>query len=213
MGKYIAYYRVSTTKQGQSGLGLEAQQAAVMNFIKDAALIAEYTEIESGKKSNRTVLAKAIDHAKKEGATLVIAKLDRLSRDVEFIFKLRNTGIDFICCDMPEANTLTIGIMAVMVQAERERISQRTKDALKALKARGVKLGKPENLTQQAREKGVKALKEKAAQANRQIKAQAAALRKEGKTLQAIVGELSELGYRSRKGKALKRTTIKRLLD
>ena len=113
MKSYIAYYRVSTMKQGVSGLGLAAQRSAVISFVREKSQICgEYTEIESGKRNNRQELARAIDHAKRERATLVIAKLDRLSRNASFIFALRDSGVEFVCADMPEANTLSIGIFA-----------------------------------------------------------------------------------------------------
>ena len=108
---YVAYYRVSTKKQGESGLGLDAQRSAVAGFVK-GAIIAEFTEVESGKKNQREQLRLAIGRAKKEGAVLVIAKLDRLSRNASFIFTLRDSGVNFQCVDMPDANTLTIGIFA-----------------------------------------------------------------------------------------------------
>ncbi|GAB3900781.1 recombinase family protein [Spirosoma agri] len=151
LAKYVAYYRVSTRAQGDSGLGLEGQRYAVANFVKEsdrrAAIVAEYTEVESGKNNQRVQLTAAIDRAKKEGAVLVIAKLDRLSRNASFIFTLRDSGVNFQCVDMPDANTLTIGIFATLAQHERELISSRTKAALQAKIAKGAILGKPENLT------------------------------------------------------------------
>lgn len=133
----VAYYRVSTQKQGESGLGLEAQQAAVRSFARSGdEILEEFVEIESGKNDNRPVLAQAIAKAKALKAKLVIAKLDRLSRQASFVFALRDAGVEFIACDMPEANTLTIGIMAVIAQHEREAISSRTKAAAEARKVR-----------------------------------------------------------------------------
>lgn len=135
MKKYVSYLRVSTVKQGQSRLGLEAQRRAVAQYAKEgSAILAEYVEVESGKNNERLELYKAIEQARSSNACLLIAKLDRLSRDAAFIFTLRNTGIDFVCADMPEANTLTIGIFAVLAQHERELISSRTKAALGAKK-------------------------------------------------------------------------------
>lgn len=134
MTKYVAYYRVSTKAQGSSGLGLEAQRASVAGFVKGsdrrAVIVAEFTEVESGKKDKRMELMAAIERAKREGAVLVIAKLDRLSRNASFIFTLRDSRVNFLCVDMPDANTLTIGIFATLAQHERELISQRTKAAL-----------------------------------------------------------------------------------
>lgn len=141
---YVAYYRVSTQAQGASGLGLDAQRAAVAAFVNGGCwqLIDEFTEVESGKRDdNRPQLAAAFDRCRRTGARLVIAKLDRLSRDAHFLLGLEKAGVDFVCADMPEANRLTIGLLAVVAQHEREMISARTKAALGAAKARGVKLG------------------------------------------------------------------------
>jgi DNA invertase Pin-like site-specific DNA recombinase len=144
-GKFISYLRVSTDKQGRSGLGLEAQRQAVTDFLNGGCwqLLQEYVEVETGKHADRPVLIEALHHAKVTGATLVIAKLDRLSRDVEFIAKLQKSSTRFLCADMPEANELTIGMLAVIAQHERKMISQRTKDALAAAKAGGQRLGNP----------------------------------------------------------------------
>lgn len=145
--KLIAYYRVSTDKQKQSGLGLEAQQADVAAFAKSNSLLQEYQETESGKNSDRLELQKALKHAKQAGATLVVAKLDRLARNVAFLSKLMESGVPFICCDNPNATPLTIHILAAIAEDEAKRISRRTKDALDALKARGVKLGAANPIT------------------------------------------------------------------
>ena len=141
--KYVAYYRVSTKKQS---LGLEAQKTSVMNFIcQDSTntLIAEFSERESGKNDNREELQKAIECCKRNNATLVIAKLDRLSRKVSFIFSLKDADINFIALDVPTFSTFTLGIYATLAQTEREMISARTKNALAELKKKGVKLGNP----------------------------------------------------------------------
>lgn len=142
---YVTYFRVSTDKQGKSGLGLDAQRASVDQFItaKSGKVLETFTEIESGKKANRPELNKALRRCSLTGAVLVIAKLDRLSRDIVFIANLQKSKVDFICCDMPDANTLTIGMMAVLAQYERELISDRTKAGLAAAKARGIVLGNP----------------------------------------------------------------------
>ncbi|PLK42075.1 recombinase family protein [Emticicia sp. TH156] len=152
MKQYIAYYRVSTKKQGASGLGLEAQKFTASNFLKEGdRIVKEFIEIESGKSNQRVQLDEAIKYARNNKLTLLVAKLDRLSRNVSFIFTLRDSGVDFVCADIPDANTLTIGIFATIAQHEREIISRRTKDALKAKKAKGYKLGSPQNLTDYSR--------------------------------------------------------------
>ncbi|WP_229370339.1 recombinase family protein [Fibrivirga algicola] len=123
--RYVAYYRVSTKQQGDSGLGLAAQQTAVASFVR-GPIVAEFTVVELGKNNGRVQLAQAIERAKREGAVLVIAKLDRLSRNASFILTLRDSGVNFQCVDLTDANTLTIGIFATLAQHERELISSRT---------------------------------------------------------------------------------------
>ena len=160
MIKYTAYYRVSTLPQGKSGLGLEAQKETVKRFTNcNDCVIAEFIEVASGKDNTRTELSKAIAHAKLNGTKLLIAKLDRLSRNAAFIFDLRDTKVDFVCCDIPDANTLTIGIFATMAQHERELISSRTKAALQAKKAQGAKLGNPQGFVGQAKATATKRAK------------------------------------------------------
>jgi DNA invertase Pin-like site-specific DNA recombinase len=143
--RFVAYERVSTARQGASGLGLEAQRQTIEEFAhsRGADLIARFTEVESGRKADRPELRKALDLARLTGATLVIAKLDRLSRNAAFLLTLRDSGVRFLACDIPEANDLTVGIMALIAQSEREAISRRTKEALTVAKARGVRLGNP----------------------------------------------------------------------
>jgi DNA invertase Pin-like site-specific DNA recombinase len=144
-GKFVAYYRVSTHQQGESGLGLEAQQAAVRAHLNGGnwELIAEFTEVESGKNNARPQLAAALKHCRLSGATLVVARLDRLSRNAAFLANLMESKVRFVCVDNPHANQLTIGILAYVAEDERKRISERTKAALAAAKARGVRLGNP----------------------------------------------------------------------
>lgn len=204
MAKYIAYYRVSTQKQGNSGLGLDSQKSSVLRYIKqDDELLATYTDVESGKNNSRPNLLQAIDDCKVSNATLLIAKLDRLSRNAAFIFTLRDTQVKFKCVDMPEANSVTIGIMAVLAQDEREKISQRTKIALEELKKKGVKLGTPENLTQEARSKGTLVRMEKARtnDNNRRATGYIVSLRNNGMTFYAITKKLNEVGFKTSRGK------------
>ncbi len=143
MAEFIAYYRVSTSRQAQSGLGLEAQKQAVLDFINGNGdqIIAEFTEVESGKRCDRPQLNNSLNLCRETGAKLVIARLDRLARNAAFLLTLRDSGVEFVAADMPDANRLTVGIMALVAEDEAERISQRTKAALAAAKARGVKLG------------------------------------------------------------------------
>ena len=141
MAAFIAYLRVSTIRQGESGLGLEAQAAAISRYVGNGTLIQTFTEVESGKRCDRPQLTAALELAKRTGAMLVVAKLDRLARDVSFIAGLMNASVDFVACDMPHANRLTLHILAAVAEDEARRISERTKSALAAAKARGVVLG------------------------------------------------------------------------
>ena len=215
MTNYIAYYRVSTTKQGQSGLGLEAQKATVIDFVKEDSIIAAFTEVESGKNNNREQLHAAIKCAKNNNAKLIIAKLDRLSRNAGFIFALRDSGVDFVCADIPDANTLTIGIFAVLAQHERELISSRTKAALQAKKHQGITLGKPENLNDRARARSVEVRKRMAIDniPNMQAMDIIQDKRKQGKTFQEIADHLNSKGYTTRTGKSFHRATVKMLYE
>lgn len=141
--KFVAYYRVSTDRQGMSGLGLDAQRAAVARHIGKAELVAEFTEVESGRKNDREQLAHAMSLAKRTKATLVIAKLDRLARNVHFISGLLESGVPFVCADMPEADRTFLQMMAVFAELEARKISERTKAALAQIKEQGRKLGSP----------------------------------------------------------------------
>lgn len=167
-GKFVAYMRVSTLRQGISGLGLDAQKKAISDYLNGGTwdLLEEFVEIESGKVDNRQELNKALHLCRMTGATLVIAKLDRLSRDLHFISSIQKSNIEFVACDMPAANRFTIHILAAVAEHERYMISQRTKAALQAAKARGTKLGNHSNLSTAAlmegRKRGVIARKKKA---------------------------------------------------
>jgi len=147
-GRYVAYYRVSTQDQGRSGLGLDAQREAVARYLNGGAwtLEAEFTEVESGKRNDRPRLADALKLAKRLKATLLVAKMDRLSRNLAFIANLKESGVDFVAVDNPNANRLTVHILAAVAEHERDMISQRTRDALQAAKRAGKALGNRTNL-------------------------------------------------------------------
>lgn len=143
MRKYVSYLRVSTTRQGHSGLGIDAQRAAVSDYLmrSDGELIAEFVEVESGSRKARPILVQSIARARDVGGTLLIAKLDRLGRNVAFVSSLMESGVEFVAVDAPYANKLMIHILSAFAEHERELISQRTREALQAAKARGVRLG------------------------------------------------------------------------
>lgn len=204
--KFVAYLRVSTAKQGRSGLGLEAQREAVHRFVSErrGRIIApEFVEVETGKNNSRPELSKALKRCRATGASLVVAKLDRLSRNAAFLMTLRDSGVAFIAADMPEANTLTVGIMALMAQHEREAISARTKAALAAAKARGTQVGgwRPGAaeiaLHQQ---QGVKANQAKADARVADVADDLRSLMADGLSLNAIARRLNELGVTAARG-------------
>ncbi len=212
-GKYVAYYRVSTKRQGQSGLGLDAQKQAVKAFVRGKGRVKkDFIEVETGKKNTRPELLKALARCKKKGETLVIAKLDRLSRNAGFIFALRDSAVNFVACDIPDANTMTVGIMAIMAQHEREVISARTKAALAAKKRQGFKLGKPENLTDEARAAGRAARNVKAKERQQQAFNVAKDLREQGLSLQKIGDKLTGYKIPTPRGGKWHKTSVKKLL-
>ena len=200
-GKWVSYLRVSTGRQGRSGLGLESQRKAVEDFLNGGSweLAKEFVEVESGRNSDRPVLADAIKACRLYGAKLVIAKLDRLSRNAHFLLGLKEAGVDFVCADMPSANRLTVGIMAMVAEEEGRMISARTKAALAAAKRRGVQLGgynKNPKLTAKARKAGQEANARKAAE-----RAVISELQAAGKTsLRAIAEGLNERGIPTARG-------------
>ena len=215
--RYIAYYRVSTQKQGQSGLGLIAQQTAVRNYLKGIEPLHEFTDVESGtsKGNQRESLRQAINKAKSIDAILLIAKLDRLARNVRFITTLMESKVEFIAVDMPTANKFTIHIFAALAEQEAEMISQRTKLALQELKKKGIKLGKPENLNNDAIKKGLKQRRENALSNvnNRKATSLIVSMRNEGKTFYAIAEELNKVGFQTSRGCDFQVTQVMRLYD
>jgi len=206
VGRWVSYLRVGTGRQGRSGLGLEAQRKAVDDFLNggDSKVVREFVEVESGKKSDRPILAEAIKACRLYGAKLVIAKIDRLSRDAHFLLGLEKAGIDFVAADMPNANRLTVGIMAMIAEEERRMISRRTKDALAAARRRGVKLGgyrAGSKLTAKARRAGQEANARIAAERAAYVSPVIAELRAAGATsLRAIAAGLNGRGILTARG-------------
>ena len=213
---YICYYRVSTKAQGRSGLGLGDQQSIVGRYLRERdQIIAEFTEIESGRKSERPKLQEAIRDCKQQKAKLLIAKLDRLSRNVAFVMTLRDSGVDFVACDLPDANTLTVGMMVTFAQYEAERTSERTRAALAQKKAQGFKLGKPENLTLQAIQKGeaIRVNNAVTNKANVQATELAKLYRNKGMTYAQIADKLTQTHYQTRRNKQFDGKAVYRLLQ
>lgn len=208
MKPFVAYFRVSTEKQGRSGLGLEAQRKAVSEFVGSAGVIVEeFVEVESGKKNNRAQLEKALKACRKAGATLVVAKLDRLSRSLSLIARIMESGSEFVAADNPHANKFTIHILGAVAEFERDQISARTKAALAAAKARGVELGR----------NGKELAKANAATADAfaiEVRPHVDAARDAGHTsVRAIAGELNRKEIRTAAGGKWHPTTVQRLLE
>lgn len=217
--KYVAYLRVSTQKQGRSGLGLEAQREAVRQFVasRGGRIIApEFVEVETGKRNDRPELVKALKRCRATGATLVVAKLDRLSRNAAFLMTLRDSGVQFVAADLPEANTMTVGVMAVVAQHEREAISARTKAALAAAKRRGVQLGGLRPGAANIRRYQKAGVQAAIARANERLQDVADDLRSlsgEGLSLNAIARRLNEQDVRTARGGTWTATAVRRALD
>ncbi|MDP2852125.1 MAG: recombinase family protein [Gallionella sp.] len=202
-GKFIAYHRVSTQKQGLSGLGLEAQKQTVLTYLNGGnwELVQEFVEVETGKGADaldrRPQLKAAIDACKKQKATLIIAKLDRLARNVHFISGLLESGVDFVCADMPQANKVMLQMYSVMAEWERDQISARTKAALQAAKARGVILGAAgaTNL-----KPNIEARQKAADEFANKLKGIIEGMKAQGLSQRAMLGELNGLGIKTAKG-------------
>ena len=214
--RYVAYYRVSTAKQGADGLGMEAQQRAVVAYVAGrGALVDAFTEVEIGKRKDRPELAQALAVCRKRGAVLVVAKLDRLARNVAFIATLMEAGVDFVAVDFPEANRLTLHILAAVAEHERETIAQRTRAALAAAKARGKKLGNPalgHDGGALARQGG--AVRRQHANARAvELAQQVERIRAAGRTTYAgIADALNDLGIPTARGKRWHAATARRLI-
>ena len=224
---FVAYFRVSTGKQAAPGLGLEAQAAAVEAYAKaiGKTIVAGYTEVESGRNSARLELTKALAHARRSEGTLCVAKMDRLARDVEFLARVMNSGVDFTDCDNPAANRLTLHFLSAVAEAEARAISERTKAALAAAKVRAVKLGshrpghwkgrEDARLAGLAKARTVAAAvrTERAEQAYCDLQPTMAELRGNGMTLAAIANELNAQGHTTRRGKPWNPVQVARVLE
>jgi len=215
--KFVTYLRVSTERQGQSGLGLEAQRAAVAaHVLGRGEVVAEFVEVESGKRSDRPELARALAEAKRAGAVLLIAKLDRLARNVAFIANLLESGVEVTAADMPEANRFVLHIMAAVAEQEGRAISERTKAALAAAKVRGVKLGWaiPERASEQARasRKGVMVNKALADSHAANVLPVIEQIRVGGTSLRQIAAELNERGIKTVRGGKWYAATVSNIL-
>ena len=212
--RYVAYYRVSTQKQGKSGLGLEAQRKMVADFIaaNGGELVSEFTEIESGKLDNRPELTAAMKQASLVGGKLLVGKLDRLSRDLHFITSLQKSKVDFVVCDLPGCDSFTINIYGALAQREREMISARTRAGLQAAIARGVKLGTnnlPPEMQLEASAKGVTIIKQNADNFAAKVATVIEGMRSQKKSLRAIARELDSLDVQTARGGKWTPTAVK----
>jgi DNA invertase Pin-like site-specific DNA recombinase len=214
--RYIGYFRVSRDSQGIDGYGMDSQRQIVRRFVEsqNGILEKEFSEVESGKysDSDRPQLAAALDFCKRNKASLVIAKLDRLARNAEFLLRLQNSGVDFVCCDCPNADKFTVGILALVAQRERELISERTKLGLAAAKAKGVKLGTPNP------KKAVAAMKQANTTAKTEFKAKVfpiiQGIQTAGvQTLQGIADCLNRRGISTRSGKTWYPSSVRNIIQ
>ncbi|GEP07943.1 recombinase family protein [Methylobacterium oxalidis] len=217
-GKFVAYYRVSTARQGRSGLGLEAQQEAVRNYLNGGPwqLVAEVTEVESGKRDDRPKLKEAQRLCRLHGATLIIAKLDRLARNVAFVSSLMESGVEFTAVDFPQANRLTVHILAAVAEHEAAMISSRTKAALAQAKARGLKLGGNRGavLTDDIRSKGNAAIRTRVAAHVADLEPVIRELQAEGITsLRRLATALNDRGIPTARGGQWQAVQVQRVLE
>lgn len=215
--KYVSYIRVSSKQQGVSGLGLEAQQNTINNYLKGIEPLAEFMDVETGTKkgNDRQGLKDALDYCKKHNSKLILSKLDRLSRSVSFIAQLMESEVEFVICDLPQATRFTIHIFSALAEQEARFISERTKSALAELKKKGVKLGNPQNLSADARLKGLEARREKAKMNdnNRKASILIVNLRQQELSFDKIAKKLNEYGYKTSQGYSFSRTQARRLYN
>jgi DNA invertase Pin-like site-specific DNA recombinase len=219
-GRFVSYLRVSTARQGRSGLGLEAQRRAVLDYLNGGRwkLIEEHVEIESGRRNDRPALTKALAACRLHSATLVVAKLDRLSRNAAFLLALRDAGTEVTFVDAPDANRLTVTVMAAVAEHEAELISARTKAALAAAKARGVRLGNQGNLTIEGARRGRRAgaitRRAQAAQRATDLAPAIAELRVKGaRSLRELAAGLNDRGVPATRGGQWSAAQVQRILQ
>ncbi len=212
--KFVSYYRVSTERQGIQGHGIEAQRQAVKRYLGslECELLGTFEEVESGANNHRPQLAAAIKLAKSRKAVLIIAKLDRLSRNAAFLLQLQDSGVDFIACDMPNADRLSIGIIALLAQRERELISERTKAGLAVAKSRGARLGNPKPADSLI--KASQAIQEKKGLFVIQIRKIIEEIQSTGvRSLSKIAECLNKRGEKTRRGGIWTATAVKRVIE
>ncbi|MCC0003828.1 MAG: recombinase family protein [Methylobacteriaceae bacterium] len=218
-GVFVSYLRVSTGAQARSGLGIEAQRQAVRDFLNGGQweLLKEFVEVESGKRDNRPELAAALAMCRLRGATLLIAKLDRLSRDAHFLLSLQKAGVRFVACDMPHADNFTVGILAMVAQKEREMIARRTRDALAAARRRGVSLGGNRgNLPAVCREGAKASALVRSAEARQRasdLSPMLKAMQAQGCSLNEMAKRLNAEGVKTARGKEWQATQVARILE
>ena len=214
---YVSYLRVSTQKQGHSGLGLEAQREIIQNHLYDTTPITEFIEVESGRKKDRPKLKEALDLCRKTGSTLIVAKLDRLARNVCFLSSLLESDVEIVFCDFPQANKMVLHILSAISQYEAELTASRTKSALQAKKARGCKLGNPEHLLgkhNQAIQNSIMTCKSKADNNpnNKRAVAMLRTLVKEEHSLKEMADILNREGFVTSKGACFSKATVYKLI-
>ncbi len=215
--QYVAYLRVSTQKQGYSGLGIEAQREIIQKHLHDKTPIAEYVEIESGRKKDRPKLKEALRLCRKTEAILIVAKLDRLARSVSFLSNLLESDVDIVFCDFPQANKMVLHIISAISQYEAELIAARTKASLQAKKSRGFRLGNPEHLMdkhKQAIRNSIRSCKEKADNNpnNKRAVAMLRTLIKEEYTLKSMADTLNKEGFVTSQGCSFSKSTVYKLI-
>lgn len=211
MTNFIAYYRVSTDRQGRSGLGLDAQRTAVYSYLGHAnTLISEFTEVETGKCNDRPELLKALVECKKHHAKLIIAKLDRLARNLYFISGLMESGVEFVACDVPGANRMMLQILAVFAEHEREMISKRTKESLAVAKERGRRLGNPN--PRPASLLGVRKNKSSADKFSETVRPLVESLKMQGLSLRDIAAEMNSRSIKTARGGNWHATTVRNVI-